>query len=272
MTLLRDMVAATRREVAECRSLADIHALERQAALHAPRGFKKALRSPAGSTIAVIAELKKASPSRGVIRADFDCARLAREFEAAGAAALSVLTNREYFQGSLENLGKASAATELPCLRKDFIVDEFQILEARANSADAVLVIVRALPEPGLLSLLRRAEELEMDVLCEVHDQRELERALDAGCDLVGVNSRNLETFDVDRETPFQLARHIPSDVLAVAESGIESGAHIARLHEAGYRGFLVGETLMRADVPGRTLAALLAEAATPTKVGPPVS
>ncbi|MBV9340950.1 MAG: indole-3-glycerol phosphate synthase TrpC [Acidobacteria bacterium] len=262
MTMLSEMVAATRRRLYECRSLRDVRALERQACRHSPRGFKRSLEQAAATRIAVIAELKKASPSRGLIRAEFDCARLAREFETGGACALSILTNQEYFQGSLENLRTASAASELPCLRKDFIVDEIQLLEARANSADAVLLIARTLAGEDLSALIRRAKDLELDVLCEVHDRRELECALEAGCKLVGINNRNLETFDVDLETGFQLAPHIPSDVLAVAESGIESGADIARLRQAGYRGFLIGESLMRAEEPGKALAVLLAEAA----------
>jgi len=262
MTMLSEMVAATRRRMAECRSRTDVGELERQACRHAPRGFRRALGAAAATGVGVIAELKKASPSRGVLRAEFDCARLARDFETGGACALSILTNREYFQGSLENLRTASAAGQLPCLRKDFIVDEFQLLEARANSADAVLLIARALADEDLPRLFRRAKELELDVLCEVHDQRELERALAVGCDLVGVNSRNLETFDVNLDTALQLAPRIPGDVLAVAESGIESGADIARLREAGYRGFLIGELLMRAEAPGMAVAALLTEAA----------
>src|SRR6202035_2674931 len=155
------------------------------------------------SGVAVIAELKKASPSRGLIRRDFDPAKLAQELEKAGAAALSVLTDEEFFQGSLENLRIASTETRLPCLRKDFIVDEFQLLEARANCADAVLLIVAALSQQELGKLARKAGDHELDVLCEVHDEDELSRALDAGCSLIGVNSRDLRTFKVDLGTAF---------------------------------------------------------------------
>ncbi len=209
----------------------------------------------------MIAELKKASPSRGLIRADFDPANLARELEQAGAAALSVLTEEEFFQGSLANLRTASANTRLPCIRKDFIVDELQLLKARANCADAVLLIVAALSQDELRSLTNRARALQLDVLCEVHDEEELRRGLDSGCDLIGVNSRDLKTFKVDLETAFRLARGIPKDALAVAESGIESGMDIARLRAAGYEGFLIGESLMKAPVPGEALKALLAGA-----------
>lgn len=261
MTVLADIIAATRRKVGERRSRADVRQLERQAALHIPRGFRKALESANNSGVAVIAELKKASPSRGLIRREFDPAKLARELEASGAAALSVLTDEEFFQGSLADLRIASAETRLPCLRKDFIVDEFQLLEARANCADAVLLIVAALSQQELGGLARKAGHHELDVLCEVHEEDELHRALDAGCNLIGVNSRDLRTFKVDLGTAFRLAERIPDGILAVAESGIESGSDIARLRSAGYKAFLVGETLMRAPSPGDVLRELLTEA-----------
>ena len=224
MTVLADIVAATRRRVGECRSKADLREVERQAAGHVPRGFRRGLEAAGGAGIAVIAELKKASPSRGLIREGFDPARLARELELAGAAALSVLTDEEFFQGSLGNLRAASSTTRLPCLRKDFIIDEFQILEARANCADAVLLIVAALAQAELKSLAAKAAEFELDVLCEVHDAAELSRASDAGCRMIGVNNRDLKTFKVDLGTALRLAEKIPSEALAVAESGIESG------------------------------------------------
>src|SRR2546427_3951472 len=250
MTVLADIVAATRRRVGECRSKADLRELERSAAAHVPRGFRKALESASRTGIAIIAELKKASPSRGLIRKDFDPAKLARELEQAGAAALSVLTDEEFFQGSLANLRTASANTRFPCLRKDFMVDEFQLLEARANCADAVLLIMAALQQEELTALARRAGEHGLDVLCEVHDEEELRRALDAGCDLIGVNSRDLRTFKVTLETAFRLAEQLPGRGLAVAESGIERREDIPRLRKAGYRAFLIGETLMRGPSP----------------------
>jgi indole-3-glycerol phosphate synthase len=258
---LGQIVAATRRKVAETKSAADLRQLERQAGNHVPRGFRRVLESKSQNGIAVIAELKRASPSRGLIRSDFDSARLAQELEAAGAAALSVLTDEKFFQGSLENLRRASASTKLPCLRKDFIVDEFQLLEARANGADAVLLIVAALSPEELKLLAGRACEYGLDVLCEVHDAEELRRAEDVGCTLIGVNSRDLRTFTVDLETAFRLADSIPKPALRVAESGINSGADIARLRAAGYHAFLIGESLMKAKSPGETLKGLLAEA-----------
>ena len=261
MANLADIAAATRQKVSECRSKADLHQLERQAGLHVERGFRAALQSASESGVAVIAELKKASPSRGLIRRDFDPAKLAKELEAAGATALSVLTDEEFFQGSLENLHIASTETRLPCLRKDFIVDEFQIIEARAKRADAILLIVAALSQSELITLKKKAEHHELDVLCEVHDEDELQCALDAGCDLIGVNSRDLRTFNVDLGTAFRLAERMPANVLAVAESGIESGSDIAQLRSAGYRAFLIGETLMRAAKPGEALKTLLIEA-----------
>jgi indole-3-glycerol phosphate synthase len=259
MTALLDhIVATTRRKVVEAKRGADLRELERRAEQHVPRGFRRTLQERNRSGIAVIAELKKASPSKGLIRAQFLVEELAKELESAGAAALSVLTDEEFFQGSLENLQKASATVKLPCLRKDFIVDEFQLLEARANAADAVLLIVAALSQTELMVLAREARARGLDVLCEVHDEEELQRALDAGCNLVGVNTRDLRTFKVDRETAFRLAEKFPKDVVRVAESGIRSAEDIARLRAAGYQAFLVGESLMRAEHPGEALRELM--------------
>ncbi len=266
---LDQIVNSTRENAAAAKRTADLSDLERRAEKHIPRGFRRALEEKSKSGIAVIAELKKASPSKGLIRAEFCAEELARELEMAGAAALSVLTNEEFFQGSLENLRLASAAVRLPCLRKDFIVDEFQLLEARANSADAVLLILSALPQLELMQLARSARSRGLDVLCEVHDEAELRRALDAGCDLIGVNTRDLRTFQVDAETAFRLAARIPKNVLAVAESGIRSGEDIARLREAGYRAFLIGESLMRAERPGDALLELVASAKRTVRLTP---
>jgi len=257
---LDQIVAATRRKVTEALRAADLRELEGRAQKHVPRGFRQALERRNRTGPAVIAELKKASPSRGLIRADFQAAGLAAELEAAGAAALSVLTDAEFFQGSLQNLQQASAATQLPCLRKDFIVDEFQLLEARASHADGVLLIVAALSQSELETLARKAKHYSLDVLCEVHDEKELERALTAGCDLIGVNSRDLRTFAVDLNTAFRLAGRMPNSVLPVAESGIQSGKDIARLRAAGYQAFLIGESLMKAASPGKALRTLLTE------------
>jgi len=257
-TRLDQIVDATRRHVVTTKSAADVRDLERRARDHEPRGFRRQLVERSKIGPAVIAELKKASPSKGLIREDFDPQALAMELEAAGAAALSVLTDEEFFQGSLENLRLASTSTHLPCLRKDFIVDDFQFLEARANCADAVLLIVAALLPQELTSLAVAAREHGLDVLCEVHDEAELERAVDAGCDLIGVNSRDLRTFHVDLNTAFRLADKFPADVVRVAESGIQGADDITRLRAAGYHAFLIGESLMRAPKPGEALRDLL--------------
>jgi indole-3-glycerol phosphate synthase len=256
---LHEIVHAARRRIAESKRAADLLSFEKRAQTHIPRGFRRTLEAD-NRGAAVIAELKKASPSRGLIREDFDIPSLARELERGGAVALSVLTDEEFFQGSLENLQSASSASRLPCLRKDFIVDEFQLLEARANCADAVLLIVAALAQKELQELARRARDLALDVLCEAHDREELQRAVDAGCDLIGVNNRDLRTFQVDIETAVRLAEFMPGDVVRVAESGIHTGADIARLRAAGYQAFLIGESLMEAPSPGKALQALLAE------------
>ncbi len=264
---LDSIVAATRQRlsqrIADSRQKYGLREMEGAAAAHTPRGFGKRLRRVAqdGTAIAVIAELKKASPSKGLIRADFRPSELARDLERAGAAALSVLTDEQFFQGSLEYLRQASASSSLPCLRKDFIVDEFQIVEARANCADAILLIVAALDQKELVALAGTARAQGLDVLCEAHDERELERAVDAGCDLIGINSRNLRTFAVDLGTALRLAEKIPAGCVRVAESGIHSGADLARLRSAGYEAFLIGEWLMKAERPGAALAKLMEEA-----------
>lgn len=259
---LEEIIAATRARVAESKSSADMRSLERRAADHQPRGFRRSLRQAARAGPAIIAELKKASPSKGLIREDFPVAELARELESAGAAALSVLTDAQFFQGSLRNLEIASESTSLPCLRKDFIIDEFQLLEARAYRADAVLLIVAALTQDQLADLAQRAPDFGLDVLCEVHEGNELQRAFDAGCDTIGVNNRNLHTFEVTLSTSLRLVEGMPESVLKVAESGIDTGIDIARLRAAGFAAFLVGESLMRAPHPGEALTELLLRSA----------
>ena len=186
-------------------------------------------------------------------------AELAKELEAAGAAALSVLTDEEFFQGSLENLRNASAAVKVPCLRKDFIVDEFQLLEARANSADAVLLIVAALSQTELKELAGAARSHELDVLCEVHDEEELQRALDAGCDLIGVNTRDLRTFKVASGNGISAGGAASKKCGARSRKRDSFGENIARLRDAGYQAFLIGESLMRAERPGAALRELIA-------------
>ncbi len=258
---LDQIVGATRQRVAKARVYADFRDLLRRSEQHQPRGFARALRDASKQRLGIIAELKKASPSRGLIRGSFHPAALAAEMEAAGATTLSVLTDEEFFQGSLDYLAEASAAVRIPLLRKDFMVDEFQMLEARANCADAVLLIVAALSDDELRTLHARAKQLQLDVLCEVHDERELDRALAAGCEIIGVNSRDLRTFHVDLNTALALGPRIPSNVLRVAESGIATGEDIVRLRAAGYDAFLIGESLMKAEHPGEALADLIASA-----------
>ena len=258
---LDSIVAAARRRVSDLRRTANFSTLERAAAKHTPRGFLNQLRRISQDGIAIIAELKKASPSKGLIRADFRPSALGRELEQAGAAALSVLTDKPFFQGSLDYLREASSSTSLPCLRKDFIVDEFQIVEARGNCADAVLLIVAALTQKELVSLAESARSNQLDVLCEAHDEPELERALDAGCQLIGINNRDLRTFEVSLQTALRLTEKIPAGCFRVAESGIHSGADLARLRNAGYEAFLIGESLMKAERPGVALKDLLEEA-----------
>jgi indole-3-glycerol phosphate synthase len=257
-TQLEQILAHTLHQVSDRRAAADLALLERHAAAHTPRGFETALREAAASGPAIIAELKKASPSRGLIRADFDPSALARSLQAAGAAALSVLTNEKFFQGSLENLTLASAAASIPCLRKDFILDPFQILEARAAGADAILLIVAALTDASLRSLRDEARRMELDVLCEVHDRTELDRAATFGCTLIGVNSRNLHTMQVEPQILIDLAPRLPRNAVHVAESGIRNPEEIAQLRSAGYHAFLVGESLMRQPDPAAALSALL--------------
>jgi indole-3-glycerol phosphate synthase len=261
-TKLEEIVAAARARVSANKASTDLRALSAAAERHQPRGFRRALQERSAAAPAVIAELKKASPSKGLIRPDFPVLELARELEDAGATALSVLTDEHYFQGSLQNLQSASSVTRIPCLRKDFIVDDFQVLEARAHGADAILLIVAALSEAELNSLSLRARELQLDVLCEVHDAGELQRAMDAGFHLIGVNNRNLHTFQVDLNTSLELTAKMPAEVVKVAESGIETAEDISRLRQAGFDAFLIGETLMRAPRPGEALRGLLAQAA----------
>jgi indole-3-glycerol phosphate synthase len=255
---LERILDQTRASLAERKQRESLADLERQAAEHKPRGFVHALREKALRAPAIIAELKKASPSKGLIRPGFDVASLARSLERGGATALSVLTDEPFFQGSLHNLELASSVTSLPCLRKDFIVDEYQIVEARAHQADAILLIAAALSDANLARFTKTAHEQGLDVLCEVHTAAELERVRELGCDAYGVNNRDLRSFDVRLETSLQLADRLPAKALRVAESGIHTSEHIERLRSAGFEAFLIGESLMRHADPGEALKALL--------------
>ncbi len=252
---LERILAKTRQTVAERKQSTSQAELEASAQLHAPRGFARALRTRAAYGPAILAEIKKASPSRGLIRPDFDPWRLAMQLRQGGATALSVLTDEPFFQGSLSYLEQASEASGLPCLRKDFIVDEFQILEARAYRADAILLIAAALSDAELEIFTERAHALELDVLCEVHTAEELERVRDLGCDAYGVNNRDLVSFEVHLETSFDLVADLPEGAVHIAESGITSRADIQMLREAGFHAFLIGESLMRQPDPGFALA-----------------
>lgn len=257
--LLGAIVAATKRRVATSRSRVGAADLERQAlAMPVPRGFRAALAAPG---FRVIAECKRRSPSRGVLRAAYDPAAIARRYVAAGAAAVSVLTEPAFFDGALEHLQAVRLAVDVPLIRKDFIIDPYQVIEARAAGADAVLLIVAALDDDTLRGLLGDARHLGLDVLVEAHDEAELDRAVAAGADLVGVNNRNLRTLAVDLEASRRLAARMPAGVLAVAESGLRTGADLRDLAAIGYRAFLVGERLMSAPDPGAALAELLADA-----------
>jgi indole-3-glycerol phosphate synthase len=216
-----------------------------------PRGFQRALTAFAG--ISLIAEAKKASPSKGIICADFDPVSIARQYEAGGAQAISVLTDEKFFQGSLAYIPMVRAAVGLPVLRKDFIIHEVQIAEAGRFGADAVLLIAAILETEQIRDFLARSRELGMDALVEVHDEAELEKALAAGSPLIGINNRNLKDFSMNLETTFHLKRQIPEEIPVVSESGIRTVEDIRRLAAAGIAAVLVGETLMRAS--GRELA-----------------
>ena len=253
--ILARIVATKREELARGIPARDLW--ERQAAAHlsARRDFAAALRA---HMPALIAEVKKASPSKGVLSADFDPVRIASAYRRGGAAALSVLTDRSYFQGSLADLESARAAVPLPVLRKDFTIAEVHILEAAAHGADAILLIAAILSEREIRDFREAAARYRMAALVEVHSRRELDIAIAAGAEIIGVNNRDLTTFEVTLDTSLRLAEHIPPGVLRVSESGIAGPGDIARLHAAGYTAFLVGEHLMRSGDPAAALRQLV--------------
>jgi len=259
--ILQKILARKVDEVATCAARVPLSAVREQAAVaDAPRGFIAALeRRIATGQAGVIAEIKKASPSKGVLREHFDPPAIARSYAKGGAACLSVLTDVDFFQGADEYLRQARAACELPVLRKDFLLDPYQVYEARALGADCILLIVAALADAQLAELAALAGQLGMDVLVEVHDADELQRALRLPCRMVGINNRNLRTFELRLETTLGLLKQIPDDRLIVTESGIHTRADVALMRDHNVHAFLVGESFMRADDPGQKLAELFA-------------
>ncbi len=256
MTILDDIVSHKREEIAAALARMPIAELERRIAGIAPaRDFRAALER--GPGVQIIAEVKKASPSRGVIRPDFDPLAIARAYAANGAACISVLTDEHFFQGHLRYLKSIRAAVSVPLLRKDFILDRYQLLEARLAGADCVLLIAEILPGRELPSLLHQSEELGLQALVELYDTENLPRVLDSGARLIGVNNRDLRTFEVRLEHTIELAARMPPDVCLVGESGIGTRADIERLAVAGVRAVLVGETLMRSPDVGAALREL---------------
>jgi indole-3-glycerol phosphate synthase len=257
---LLSAIVASATKVAHERARRSYPDVERAAANRHPRGsaFVESLKQPG---VRIIAECKRRSPSRGVLRALYDPVAIARSFAAAGAAAISVLTEPAFFDGSLDHLRGVREAVDVPILRKDFLVTEFQLIEACAAGADAVLLIVAALDDPALVRLIAQAGRLGLAALVEAHDQRELERALGAGATVVGVNSRNLRTLEVSTAVFEELAPRLPADVIAVAESGLQAPSDLVRLKRCGYRAFLIGERFMIDPNPGSSLATLIARA-----------
>jgi indole-3-glycerol phosphate synthase len=254
--ILERILAAKRGEVEIARRAVPLEEMRRRAArAPAPRGFERALRERiAAGTPAVIAEIKRSSPSRGLIRADFDPARIAAAYQANGAACLSVLTDHEFFGGSLADLEQARASCALPVLRKDFIVDEYQVHEARASGADCILLIMDAASDAELVRLERAAHALGMDVLVESHDERQLLRALHLATPLIGINNRDLRSFQTNLETTLGLAGRVPAGRIVVSESGIAEPADVARLSAANVSAYLVGSAFMAAEDPGNEL------------------
>ena len=259
MSILDRILQAKRAEVSAAKAMLPPAALEARARAAPPvRGFAAALRARiAAGRAAVIAEIKRASPSKGLLREDFDPAGIARSYESGGATCLSVLTDHEFFQGASAHLQAAREACALPALRKDFIIDPYQVFEARAIGADCILLIVAGLAKAQMRELEALAHELEMAVLVEVHDRAELDTALELRTPLVGINNRNLRTFETRLETTLDLLEYVPKDRLVVTESGIATRDHVVRMRAHGVDAFLVGEAFMRAPDPGEGLRRL---------------
>ena len=258
-TILRKILARKAEEVAARKQKFSLAALEGQIAdQSAVRGFAAAMQTQVASALpAVISEVKKASPSKGVIRPDFDPTQIAESYQRGGATCLSVLTDVDFFQGDDDYLRRARAACDLPVLRKDFTVDPYQVVEARAIGADAILLIVAALEDIQMLELAAAAQQYQLDVLVEVHDRAQLERALELETPLVGVNNRDLHSFDTRLQTTLELLPYIPNDRVVITESGIHSPADVALMRDSGVHAFLVGEAFMRAKEPGDKLQEL---------------
>jgi indole-3-glycerol phosphate synthase len=256
--LLRTIVAATQRITLIRREREPLAALEKRASAAAPGGARFEAALGVAGRVNVIAECKRRSPSKGVLAVGYEPALIARKYEEGGAAAVSVLTEPTFFDGALEHLLAVRASVALPLLRKDFIVDEYQLFEARANGADAILLIVAALAQADLVRLQARAWDLGLAALVEVHAEEELSRAVDAGARLIGVNNRNLRTLAVDVDASYRLAQKLPSEVVGISESGLQSGEDVDRLMAAGYRAFLIGERFMTDPNPAKAIGDLV--------------
>lgn len=261
--ILERILARKRQEVAEASARVPLDELARAAAARPPvRSLRTALQRPAGAPVRVLAEIKRASPSAGAIAAGADPAAVAKDYAAHGAAAISVLTDRDFFDGELAFLDRCRPLVRVPLLRKDFLIDRYQVIEARAAGADAVLLIAAALGPRGLAELGAEVAAAGLEALVEVHDAQEARWAVDAGAAIIGVNHRNLRTFQIDMSLTGALAPSLPAGTVLVAESGIRTGRDVAALGAAGAHAVLVGEAFMRTSSPGRALAELVAEAA----------
>lgn len=259
--LLRTIVAATERITALRREREPLAGLERRAASASPRGARFEAELGKAGRVNVIAECKRRSPSKGVLAARYDPVSIARQYERGGASAISVLTEPTFFDGALDHLAAVRAAVDIPLLRKDFIVDEYQLFEARAAGADAVLLIVAALEQADLVRLQEEARDLGLATLVEVHDEAEMTRAIDSGARVIGVNNRNLRTLTVDVDASFRLAAMLPRETVGVSESGLRTREELERLASAGYRAFLIGERFMTDPDPARAIGELTAQA-----------
>jgi len=258
--LLGTIIAGTRRITEVRREREPLAVLERRAACAAPRGDRFAAELSTAGRANVIAECKRRSPSKGVLCEQYDPVAIARQYEAGGAAAISVLTEPTFFDGALEHLTAVGAAVSLPILRKDFIVDDYQLFEARAAGADAILLIVAGLAQETLIALQTRAHELGLAALVEVHDEDELTRAVDAGALIIGVNNRNLRTLVVDVDASYRLVSRMPAGVVGVSESGLQSRQDLERLSAAGYSAFLIGERFMTDPSPAAAIQQLIGQ------------